>query len=103
MVSFLGWRNVLQPRRSGGAELSYDAAVLTDGTVVPVEDPAMAGPPIARAPNDVGGLLDTSKGWTLNIPMPSETDKATKTIATKQKDQAAPAETPVVAGQLAAR
>jgi spore germination cell wall hydrolase CwlJ-like protein len=78
-------------------------AVLTDGTVVPAEDPAMAGPPIARAPNDVGGLLDTSKGWTLNIPMPSETDKATKAIATKQKDQAAPAETPVVAGQLAAR
>jgi spore germination cell wall hydrolase CwlJ-like protein len=78
-------------------------AVLTDGTVVPAEDPAMAGPPIARAPNDVGGLLDTSKGWTLNIPMPSETDKATTAIATKQEDQAAPAETPVVAGQLAAR
>jgi spore germination cell wall hydrolase CwlJ-like protein len=77
-------------------------AVLTDGTVVP-EDPAMAGPPIARAPNDVGGLLDTSKGWTLNIPMPSETDKATNAIANKQKNQAAPVETPVVTGQLAAR
>ena len=78
-------------------------AVLTDGTVVPVEDPATVGPPIARAPNDVGGLLDTSKGWTLNIPMPSETDKATNAIANKQKNQAAPAETPVVTGQLAAR
>ena len=78
-------------------------AVLTDGTIIPGEDPAMAGPPIARAPNDVGGLLDTSKGWTLNSPMPSETDKATNAIANKQKNEAAPAETPVVSGQLAAR
>ena len=62
-------------------------AVLTDGTTVPIDDPAMAGPPIARAPNDVGGLLDPSKGWTLNI----------------QKAQEAPAEAPVVTGQLAAR
>ena len=44
-----------------------------------------AGPPIARAENDVGGLLDTSKGWTLNIPMPSETGAATKAIADKQQ------------------
>jgi spore germination cell wall hydrolase CwlJ-like protein len=78
-------------------------AVLTDGTVVPIEDPALAGPPIARAPNDVGGLLDTTKGWTLNIPMPAEAGTATKAIADKQKPQAAPAETPVVVGQLAAR
>lgn len=78
-------------------------AVLTDGAVLPVEDPALAGPPIARAPNDVGGLLDTTKGWTLNIPMPSEAGAATKAIADKQKLQSAPVETPVVAGQLAAR
>jgi len=78
-------------------------AVLTDGTTVPVEDPALAGPPIARAPNDVGGLLDTSKGWTLNIPMPSETGKATQAIAAKQKGQEERAETPVAIGQLAAR
>ena len=79
-------------------------AVLTDGTTVPIDDPAMAGPPIARAPNDVGGLLDPSKGWTLNIPMPSDADKATKAIAAHQKAQEAPAEeTPVVTGQLAAR
>ena len=78
-------------------------AVLTDGTTVPAEDPAVAGPPIARAPNDVGGLLDTSKGWTLNIPMPSETGSATKAIAAHQKGRDAPAEAPVVTGQLAAR
>lgn len=59
-------------------------AVLTDGTVIPVDNPAMAGPPIPRADNDVGGLLDTSKGWTLNIPMPSETQSATKSVTDKQ-------------------
>jgi len=59
-------------------------AILTDGSVVPVDDPALAGPPIARAPNDVGGLLDPSKGWTLNIPGPSESNSATKTVADHQ-------------------
>ncbi|MEO6580293.1 MAG: cell wall hydrolase [Sphingomicrobium sp.] len=42
------------------------------------------GPPVARAANDVGGLLDTSKGWTLNIPMPNETGAASKAIAQQQ-------------------
>ena len=58
--------------------------MLTDGSVVPVDDPALAGPPISRAENDVGGLLDTSKGWTLNIPMPSESETATKSISQAQ-------------------
>ena len=76
-------------------------AMLTDGTVVPVEDPAVAGPPIARAPNDVGGLLDTSKGWTLNIPMPNETSAASAAVADRQ----APAKpkAPVAGAVLAAR
>ncbi len=59
-------------------------AVLTDGTVVPVDAPVEAGPPIARAPNDLGGLLDTSKGWTLNIPMPSDAASATRTVSAQQ-------------------
>ncbi|HYC94692.1 MAG TPA: cell wall hydrolase [Sphingomicrobium sp.] len=59
-------------------------AVLTDGTLLPVEGPAPAGPPVPRAENDVGGLLDTTKGWTLNIPMPSEAGSATKSIAAQQ-------------------
>jgi hypothetical protein len=63
--------------------------VLTDGSVVPVEDPALAGPPVSRAENDVGGLLDTTRGWTLNIPMPSESGAATNSIA---QQQAKPAE-----------
>jgi hypothetical protein len=74
-------------------------AVLTDGSVVPVDDPALAGPPISRAENDVGGLLDTSKGWTLNIPMPSESSSATRSVADHQTKAPEPA-APVV---LAAR
>jgi hypothetical protein len=74
--------------------------VLTDGSVVPVEDSATAGPPIPRAENDVGGLLDTSKGWTLNIPMPSETGSATRSVA---DNQIKPAESPAGPVTLAAR
>jgi hypothetical protein len=66
-------------------------AVLTDGTLVP-EDPALVGPPISRAENDVGGLLDTSKGWTLNIPMPSESSAATSAMAKQQTVPAEPAQ-----------
>jgi hypothetical protein len=75
-------------------------AVLTDGSLVPVDNPAMAGPPVPRADNDVGGLLDTTKGWTLNIPMPSETQSATKSIADKQAKAPEAAVEPVT---LAAR
>jgi hypothetical protein len=45
---------------------------------------ANTGPAIARAPNDVGGLLDTTKGWTLNIPDPRETATATREIGAQQ-------------------
>ena len=76
-------------------------AVLTDGTIVATEDPAVAGPPIARAPNDVGGLLDTTKGWTLNIPMPNETSTATVAVARQQVP--AKTEMPVAGAVLAAR
>ena len=66
-------------------------AVPIDGNTIPVEDPAVAGPPIARAPNDVGGLLDTSQGWTLNIPVPSDSNSASKTIADTQVEAPKPA------------
>lgn len=64
-----------------------------------------AGPPVSRAPNDVGGLLDVEKGWTLNIPMPSETGAATRAIAQKQLNPpaTAAAEPSGTAAVLAAR
>jgi hypothetical protein len=66
-------------------------AVLTDGSLAPVEDPEVAGPPIPRAENDVGGLLDTSKGWTLNIPVPSESNTVSSASAKQQTVPAEPA------------
>ncbi|HEX3423904.1 MAG TPA: cell wall hydrolase [Sphingomicrobium sp.] len=52
-----------------------------------------AGPPVARAADDVGGLLDTSKGWTLNIPSPEDSDSAaSKMIAVQQGSSQAPRE-----------
>ena len=69
---------------------------VTDGTV------------LKRAPNDVGGLLDTSKGWTLNIPLPSETGSAAKAVAERQAVPAKPVEAaqigaPVTSAVIAAR
>lgn len=49
---------------------------------------AEAGPPVRRAPNDLGGLVDTSKGWTLRIPDPRQMDSAaSRVIAEQQKTE----------------
>ncbi|MBB3763006.1 cell wall hydrolase [Sphingomicrobium lutaoense] len=53
--------------------------------------PVPEGPRIARADNDVGGLLDTSKGWTLDIPAPEDSGHAAQAIA---RLQAAPSQSP---------
>ena len=61
-------------------EAVAEAGPITDGTV------------LKRAPNDVGGLLDTSKGWTLHIPGPDESSgRAARLIAEQQAKPAAPA------------
>ncbi len=57
-------------------------------------EPVVAGPipdgtELGRAANDVGGLLDTSKGWTLSIPMPTDTGAAARRIAESQQAPAA--------------
>jgi spore germination cell wall hydrolase CwlJ-like protein len=52
---------------------------------------AALGPAEARAPNDVGGLLDTSKGWTLNIPGPDESEGSTARILASQQSKPAAA------------
>ena len=61
---------------------------------------ADAGPPVARAPDDVGGLLDTSKGWTLNIPGPDESESAAARMIAAQ--QSAPSTVRQVATASAA-
>jgi hypothetical protein len=55
-------------------------------------DPALAqaavGPPVPRADNDVGGLLDTSKGWTLSIPGPEDSASAAARLVASQEHKA---------------
>jgi spore germination cell wall hydrolase CwlJ-like protein len=62
-----------------GEAVAQAAGPITDGTV------------IMRAQNDVGGLLDTSKGWTLTIPGPEDTGgAAARQIAAQQTRKAEP-------------
>jgi len=58
-----------------GAPVAIASGPVTDGTV------------LKRAPNDVGGLLDTSKGWTLHIPTPQESSAASAAIASRQSTE----------------
>ena len=65
------------------------------------EAQAESGPPIARAPNDVGGLLDVSKGWTLTIPGPGDINAATAKALAEQRAKEAAAPAAPVAGSAA--
>ena len=70
--------------------LSLARLMTEDGAPV-VAGPITDGTELGRAPNDVGGLLDTSKGWTLSIPMPTDSAAAARRIAESQQEpQAAP-------------
>ena len=61
---------------------------ITDGTV------------LQRAPNDVGGLLDASKGWTLTIPGPEESgSSAARLIAQQQQAKPSRAATDVATAE----
>jgi len=53
--------------------------------VATVAGPVTDGTTIQHAPNDVGGLLDTSKGWTLNIPGPGDSESAAAKMMAEQK------------------
>ena len=67
---------------------------MLSNAVAQVTGPITDGTVLKRAPNDVGGLLDTSKGWTLSIPGPNDSEGASKLIASQQKkpaEAAAPA------------
>ena len=61
---------------------------LTNDAVAEIAGPITDGTVLQRAPNDVGGLLDTTKGWTLHIPGPDESPAATKLIASQEKPKA---------------
>jgi spore germination cell wall hydrolase CwlJ-like protein len=59
--------------------------VTGDEVAQAVTGPITDGTVLKRAPDDVGGLLDTSKGWTLHIPGPDESPAATKLMAAQEK------------------
>jgi spore germination cell wall hydrolase CwlJ-like protein len=75
--------------------LSLAALKSVNGVATP------AGPPIPRAENDVGGLLDTSKGWTLNIPLPSDASSGSAKLIAEQQAHA-PIKTTVAVAATAA-
>ena len=62
---------------------------ITDGTV------------LSRAPDDVGGLLDTSKGWTLSIPAPDESGGSAAKLIAAQEHKPAPQPAPAPPAQVA--
>jgi hypothetical protein len=60
---------------------------LTNDAVAEVTGPITDGTLLKRAPDDVGGLLDTSKGWTLHIPGPDEGATSTATLIASQEKE----------------
>jgi spore germination cell wall hydrolase CwlJ-like protein len=61
---------------------SEDGAILENAVV---SGPITDGTQLKRAPNDVGGLLDPSKGWTLTIPAPNEIGGASARALAQQQ------------------
>ena len=86
-------RYIGEPRDPASLRAPVNLAKLGTGPVdAVVAGPITDGTQLHRAPNDVGGLLDTTKGWTLNIPMPNESASASQRVVQSQGQQAAPAQ-----------
>lgn len=81
-------RYIGEPADPSALRPALDASTLAGEPIV--AGPITDGTQLRRAPNDVGGLLDTSKGWTLNIPMPNESAAAAARVAQSQSRAAAP-------------
>ena len=97
-AAFTG-RYVGEPRDPSSMRPPMPVQTLVEGQVV-TTGPVTDGTVLKRAPNDVGGLLDTSKGWTLNIPGP-EDGSASKLIAMQQGNAPAKAEATAVVASAA--
>ena len=81
--------------------LAVATIVAPTGELTAAPGPVTDGTVLQRAPNDVGGLLDTSKGWTLTIPGPEDGGSAAKLIASQQAKPAASAPAKVAAATTA--
>lgn len=82
-------RYIGEPRDPVSLRPPLNLASMTAAGGPEVAGPILDGTQLHRAPTDVGGLLDTSKGWTLNIPMPNESASAAQRIAESQARPAA--------------
>ena len=85
-------RYIGEPRDPLSLRPALSLATLTTSGEPVAAGPITDGTQIHRAPNDVGGLLDTSKGWTLSIPMPNESTSAAQRVAESQRAPAPPAQ-----------
>jgi hypothetical protein len=90
-AAFTG-RYIGEPRDPLAMRPAPPAAKPLEGETVVVQavvkGPVTDGTILKRAPNDVGGLLDVSKGWTLNIPDPVNAGSASRAIAAQQSGAA---------------
>jgi len=82
-------RYIGEPRDPASMRPALNLATMSTMGEPMTAGPITDGTQLRRAPNDVGGLLDTSKGWTLSIPMPSESAAAAQRIADSQAKAAA--------------
>ena len=92
-------RYIGEPRDPLSMRPSVPVSGQAFGQVAVVAGPVTDGTVLKRAPNDVGGLLDTSKGWVLHIPGPEESGSSAAKLIADQHDK--PATTPASAADVA--
>lgn len=86
------WMPSFDQLYQGGAA----AAEITDGLALPVGAP-VRDPTDRRADNDVGGRIDVSKGWTPNVPDPTQAKSRFDALTSQQGGGAAQASAPATA------
>jgi hypothetical protein len=77
------------PRAFSQRYAGVEIVPLFDGGIAGKNDSAIDYPPVAalperRADNDLGGRVDVSKGWTPNIPAPTQSSGALARIYAAQ-------------------
>lgn len=77
-------------RYAGGEHIpAFDPSRVAAATAGPTIDyPAVAALPERRAPDDVGGRMDPTKGWKLSIPDPSPSSGALADMLARQQKAA---------------
>jgi spore germination cell wall hydrolase CwlJ-like protein len=106
-AAFTG-RYIGEPSDPSALRPSLPPLTLAEGEALPVAPVAPAqltfeqDKTIRRAANDVGGLLDPSKGWKLTIPDPQDTASRTRALLAAQSQPPLPREAAAVAAVTSA-